>query len=137
MSTTTARKTLNRARAELHQARRGDEEALRQAAEKAWRAAREAVYAVLDVVGERPKESTLGHSTVSSLEAKYLRRPRGRAQPLADGYLHGLQLHGPCFYDGQCPTKGELEGDFDRIEGLIEQAEYDVYALGRAPKRRR
>lgn len=112
-------------------------EGLRQAAEKAWRAAREAVYAVLDAAGERPEASTLGHSTVSSLEAKLLRRPRGRPQPIADGYLVGLQLHGPCFYDGQCPTKAELEGTFDRVEALIEQAEYDVYTLERAGKKRR
>lgn len=135
MTTAIARKTLNRARLELHRAK-GVED-LRQAAEKAWRAAREAVYAVLDAAGERPEASTLGHTTVSSLEARLLRRPRGRPQPLADGYLVGLQLHGPCFYDGECPTKAELEGTFDRVEALIEQAENDVYALDHGPKRRR
>lgn len=137
MTIATAKKTLNQARIELHQSRKNDEEGLRQAAEKAWRAAREAVYAVMDVVGSRPGESTLGVSAVAAFEAKNLRRPQGRAQPLRDGYLVGLRLHGACFYDGNCPSKGELEADFDRIETLIEQAEYDTFVLGQGKGRRK
>ena len=139
MTIATAKKTLNRARAEISRARRGDEEVIRQAAEKAWRAARESVYAVMDVVGQKPKESTVSPSTVASFEARYLgRKKRGSGQTLTAGYVRAIHvLHGLCFYDGECASKEVVEGEMDAVQDLIEQAEQDWFVLDKTERRRR
>lgn len=136
MSIETAKKTLNRALSELHQSK--DEEEMRQSAEKAWRAAREAVYAVMDIVGEKPKASTLSTSAIASFEAKYLGRVRGKSQPLTSGYTRALHvLHGLCFYDAICPSRTELEDEMAQVSWLIEQAAQDSVALGGRRKRKK
>jgi hypothetical protein len=132
-----AQRTLNRAFVELEQAARGDLEARRQAAEKGWRAAREAVYGVIEAHGgERPR-GTIGAGEVGAFEAKRLGRPRGRpgGQPLASDYARAEQtLHGECFYDGVCPDDDTLHGELQQVGGLIEQAEADAAAA--RPRRR-
>jgi hypothetical protein len=124
-----AKKTLNRALAELHQAK--DEEDVRQAAEKAWRAAREAVYAVIAVVEEQPRESTLSPSTVGAFEARYFGRTRGRFR-LSPLYAFAMKtLHGLCFYENECPRRAEIEDDMGAVQELIELAEQDIATLTR------
>jgi len=136
MSIETAKKTLNRAQAELHQGK--DEEDLRQAAEKGWRAAREAVYAVLDAAGEPTKKSTLSPQSVAAFEVDYLGRGRRRLQPLTAGYVRAMNvLHGACFYEDACPTRKELEFEMDQVLWLIEQAEQDIDTLTAAKRSRK
>lgn len=127
-----ARRTLNRAFAELKRAPAGDLEARRQAAEKAWRAAREAVYGVMEAHGEDRPRGTVGAGEVGHFEAKKLRRPRGRAggQPLASDYARAESvLHGRCFYDGVCLPDEDLRGEFEQVGGLIDQADTDANAV--------
>jgi hypothetical protein len=125
MSIATARRTLSRAFAELAQAN-GDVEARRQAAEKGWRAAREAVYAVMQAAGVEV-HGTVGASAVADFEAKYLGRPRGKSggQPLASDYARAqLDLHGACFYGGVVPDN--LQGEMEQVGALIELAAEDI-----------
>lgn len=135
MSIQQARKTLDRAWRELHAAERGDYEDLRQAAEKAWRAAREAVYGVMEAAKNRPKGTT-SISEIASFEARVLGRVRGgRGQPLAEGYARAIHgLHGDCFYDGRCPRKRELEVEFEAVEDLLDRAALDVAAIERGAR---
>lgn len=134
MILTTPRKTLRRAQTELHYAK--DEEDIRQAGEKAWRAVREAVYAVLVAGGEKPT-GTVSYLTVAKFEAKRLYRSRSR-QPITDGYYRAMgTLHGECFYDGKCPSKQEMSLEMDVAQALIEQAELDVSALMEKNRRKR
>jgi len=133
-----ARRTLNRAFAELKRASAGDIEARRQVAEKAWRAAREAVYGVMEAYGEERPRGTIGVGEVGDFEAKRLKRPRGRpgGQPLASDYVRAeAGLHGRCFYDGVCPPDDTLRGELEQVGGLIEQADTDTRAIGRRPRR--
>lgn len=122
----TAKKTLSRAFAELEQAQ-GDPEKMRQAAEKGWRAAREAVYAVMACKGERPGKRTVSADEVAEFETHKLGRPRGRhpGQPLTDGYLRAMEfLHGGCFYEDKCPH--DVKGELREVNLLLEQAEKDA-----------
>ena len=120
---------MNRAFAELNAA--SDEEDLRQAAEKGWRAAREAVYAVMQAAGIRPR-GTLGAGAVAAFEYKILKRPRQEGQPLADGYASAIStLHGDCFYDGRCPDPDDLHVNLERVTALVEQAEFDLRRMRR------
>lgn len=133
-----ARRTLNRAFAELQRAASGDLEARRQAAEKGWRAAREAVYGVIEVHGEGRPRGTVGAAQVGDFEAKRLGRPCGRpgGQPLASDYARARdELHGRCFYDGVCPPDETLREELKQVGGLIEQAEMDARAPGRKARR--
>jgi len=136
MDIKTAEKTLNRAKLELERAE--DDEDRRQAAEKGWRAAREAVNAVMELAGEREK-GTRTPSEVEAFEIDVFGRGRGsRHQPLAEGYsLAMYSLHGDCFYDGKCPSKESLRRAMFRVESLIEQAEADWTALTSMQKRSR
>jgi hypothetical protein len=129
----TARKTLNRAFAEFNQAD-GDPEKIRQAAEKGWRAAREAVYTVLRAYGVEPGKSTWSEEKVGFFEADTLKRPRDSAhgQPLADGYGRGMRnLHGKYFYEDDLPDNTTVHGELERVQGLLETAEEDI---GSAPR---
>jgi hypothetical protein len=128
-SVDTARKTLNLAFAELAEAN-GHTEVKRQAAEKAWRAAREAVYAVMETAGVKVR-GTLGAPAVGDFEARVLKRPRGlRNQPLTDGYARAqLVLHGDCFYDGVIPES--LKAEMQLVEDLIAVAADDVGRLAK------
>jgi hypothetical protein len=133
-----AKKTLNRAQAELHQAK--DEEDRRQASEKGWRAAREAVYAVIEAADQKPKKSTLSPSSVAAFEVDFFGRGRGRIQmqPLSAGYVRAMDiLHGACFYENECPTRKELENELNQVAWLIEQAEQDIDTLLAGRKSRR
>ena len=135
VTTATARRTLNRAFAELNQAQ-GDPEKIRQAAEKGWRAAREAVYAVLGEAA--PLRGTANVGALSDYEANVLGRPRGGSggQPLADGYGHAMQvLHGECFYQGSFPK--DLVGELTLVGALITQAERDTGRVAGTRRRRR
>jgi hypothetical protein len=125
MSIEKARETLDIARRELFHAK-GNDQKIRQATEKAWRAAREAVYAVIDAVGEKPSSTTLHPSHVGEFERIYLNRGRGKGQPLEQGYATAMQvLHGKCFYDGDCPDEDLIESEMDAVEDLIKRAESD------------
>ena len=99
-----AQRTLNRAFAELDGAQHApdDAEARSEAAEKAWRGAREAVYGVIEAyTGERPR-GTIGAGEVANIEARHLQRPCGQpgGQPLTDGYVRAeRELHGRYFRD--------------------------------------
>lgn len=124
-----AQRTLNRAFAELDRAQAGDLEARREAAEKAWRAAREAVYGVMEAHGEQRRRGTVSPAHVGAFEAKRLGRPRGKpsGQPLASDYARAEnELHGRCFYDGICPPDDDLHGEMEQVGALIEQAEQDI-----------
>jgi len=138
MTVAAAKKTLSRAFAELDQAD-GDLEVIRQVAEKGWRAAREAVYAVMACKGERPSKGTITVGEVAKFEATALGRPRGRSpgQPLADGYARAMDLHGDCFYEGKCESKSDLHGELERVHVLIEQAEADATACRPTTRQRR
>lgn len=128
-----ARSTLKRALEEL---RRGeDEEDLRQAAEKAWRAVREAVYSVLQEVHPETFR-TIRSYEIAAFERKHFRR----LPVLSHAYDVAKQdLHGLCFYDNECPSKPVLFDQFEDIRALIVQAERDIETLRRqkAKKRRR
>lgn len=135
MSISTARKTLNRARMELHHAR--DEEDMRQAAEKGWRAAREAVYAVVEAVKKRP-HGTVSPSFVADFEAKHLGDASGSG-PLCGGYASALHvLHGECFYDGVVKSREEMALALKGVGGLINDADYALIKLrsGSVPRAR-
>ena len=123
-SLATARKTLNSAFAELKQADL-DPEKVRQAAEKGWRAAREAVYAVMRSHGE-DVHGTIGSGRVGDFEASVLGRPRDKSdQPLTSGFSRAKDvLHGECFYDGNLPD--DVKGELEMVGDLIEQASKDM-----------
>lgn len=131
----TARKTLNRAFAEFDQAH-GDLEKIRQAAEKGWRAAREAVYTVLHAYGIEPGRGTWSEERVGAFEADRLGRPREEGQPLTDGYARGMKtLHGKYFYEDDLPSDLEyVHGELKRTQALLDCAERDISA---APPRSR
>lgn len=135
MSTDTAKKTMARAWQELNDA--SDAEDVRQAAEKAWRAAREAVYSLWMMTNEKKQKlGTLSVSAVEAFEVKYFRRMRGQEQHLTNGYHRALtELHGLCFYDGQCPAYGQLRRTFSHVDELIAQVEADSAGFSRKKKR--
>ena len=134
MSIEKAKATFKRACEEFEAAR--DSEDYRQASEKAWRAAREAVYAVMAAAGFR-KKSTLSPDAIADFEVKFFRRDRSRGKPLADGYSRAMgTLHGSCFYDGECPPFEQLRRAFQRVSDLIGQAEFDVGSISRTRKKR-
>ena len=131
----TARRSLNRAFSELVRAQ-GDPEDVRQAAEKGWRAAREAVYAVLKSRGITHHGGTLSAGKLGDFEANDLGRARDDGQPLTDGYSRALQiLHGECFYEDRVPS--DVKGELVLVGHLIDQAEEDVKSGGRPRRRRR
>jgi hypothetical protein len=128
----TARKTLNRAFAELSQAQ-GDAEKIRQAAEKGWRAAREAVYALIHSDGREQWPGTMSVQRVGAFEADELGRPLDSGQPLTDAYSRAMStLHAECFYNGEIPE--DVKYELQRVHDLIDQAEADMALL---PVRRR
>ena len=137
MNIKTARTTLNRAYTEFNAAT--DYEDFRQVAEKAWRAAREATYAVMvHVLGALPREEgTLTSAAVSAFESRRLGRDRGPpgSQPLAEGYGTACKrLYGECFYEGRSLFAPEdLQKELLGVECLIDQAEED---LRHAPKKK-
>jgi hypothetical protein len=122
MSLTAAKRTLHRARRELHHAH--DSEDVRQAAEKAWRAAREAVYTAIASVEDKPK-GTWSPSKVADFEARKLDQ-----EYLTDRYSRAMQvLHGECFYDGDVLTEEMMEREMDSVARLISDAEHVLVLL--------
>lgn len=120
-----AKRTLHRAFSELAQAR-GDDERIRQAAEKGWRAAREAVYAVLRAAGERVV-GTVGSDFVRRVEQDKFSRTGGA---VSDGYaLAKDALHGGAFYDGTYESEDSIERSLDRVKELISECEYALVIL--------
>jgi hypothetical protein len=128
-----AEKTLNIAWTELEEARNLEDD--RQAAEKAWRAAREAVRAVMYfATGKKPGAGWLRKDRVRDFETRVLGRTSRSPQPLTLLYVQAeSELHGMCFYDGACDTP--LEPLFDQVEVLIHQARDDMRFLSQHPRR--
>lgn len=113
-------KTLNRARTELHHAH--DDEGVRQACEKGWRAAKEAVYAVLFALGAVDEEhsGTVGSKTVLDLENTHF---SDCGTSISRGYAQAKGiLHGEGFYDGAFSffEKDKVEEAFAEVDLLIE-----------------
>lgn len=138
---TKLRPTLPRAKATLHRAyhelrHSKDDEGMRQAAEKGWRAAREAVYTVLLAGGESP-HGTVGGGDVRDFENKKL---AGYALGISDGYDTAKNtLHGECFYDGSYTLKEDretIERSLNRVKELIKDCDNALSVLGaRRPRR--
>jgi len=130
--TATARKTLLRAQAELDEANKlakkdakRDFERVRQAAEKGWRAAREAVYAVIAAYDKDPGRRTMSTNAVRKFEEEFLGRPTTELQPLSAGYQNAIsELHGRTFYEGLTTT--EVDVNLAQVHVLIEQASRDL-----------
>ncbi|SRR5258706_5477919 len=127
MSIKIAKATLGRAFAELRRAR--DREDERQAGEKGWRAAREAVYAVIAAVDPSISlKGTLGYGAVQKFEVQYFGKMTRNDQRLASGYGQALNyLHGQCFYEDVCEF--DMENQLAQVGKLMECAEeYLEYA---------
>ena len=127
-----AKATLHRAYRELREAK--DNEELRQAAEKGWRAAREAVYTVLLAGGKVP-HGTLGGGTVRDFEESTL---KGWNLGITDGYEAAKgTLHGECFYDSSYSIEDRetIERALNRVKELHSDCETALSVL-RSDKRR-
>jgi hypothetical protein len=102
-----ARPTLERARAELREARKAaDTLRLREAAEKAYLAATQAADCVAVAQGHLPPEGTGGR--LQAL-ARLDRATRTTRTVAAFGQVH-LALHGECFHEGRCDPARVREG---------------------------
>lgn len=114
-----ARATLNRAESELRLAvKKNDDEGARQAAEKGWRAAREAVYTVLIEGGITPTGTLDGGDIRGFEESNFF----GYNLSITDGYDTSMRmLHGKCFYDGSYGAEDSqaIELALKRVKKLI------------------
>lgn len=124
-----ARKTLNRAFAELKDAEASpkDLELRRQVAEKAWRAVREATYAVVECATGKVPKGTINSKAVEQIEAEHLGRSRGSGQPLTQAYSQAIELlHGGCFYEGDCMSIEALRERLTTVNDDIDRAAADL-----------
>lgn len=130
MSIKIARTTLGRAFAELRRAE--DREDERQAGEKGWRAAREAVYTVMRLADKDISlKGTVSYHTVQSFEKQFFGSAGGTSHPMATGYAHAMQfLHGECFYEDECAF--DMETELGHVGALIEKVEEYIRILGSA-----
>ena len=119
---------LVQARAELQVAR--SPQARWQAGELGWRAARMAVYAVLDVEREKPisRIKLILPWEISTFEGEHFGRKGFQAQPLTDGYTRALGLRKGDLKSERAYKK-EIESAFFQVERLIRQAVQDRETL--------
>lgn len=118
-----ARATLHRAFRELHGAK--DDEDLRQAAEKGWRAAREGVYAVM-LSGGQVLHGTVGGGTVREFEGRMM---AGYSTDISGGYDTAKSvLHGECFYDGlyHIEDRDIIEQTMTRVQELLDDCDIAI-----------
>jgi hypothetical protein len=92
---------------------------IRQAAEKAWGAAKRATDAlILARTGEEPR--TTGQTTRG---IRQLARNDPSVSPIAIGFANrAWVLHGSCFYDGQCEPQESIADDVRATADFIREA---------------